>query len=168
MERKNIVLIGMSGCGKTTIGEMLAESLKMDFADTDVIIERVEGRKIKDIFESDGEGFFRYLETKCAERVSELKNTVISTGGGMILKEENMNFLKKNSVTVYLKRSVESIKETMDASNRPLLADGVQKLYDMEKARGVLYEKYADLIVVNEKSPEKAIEEILNYLKNNI
>ena len=128
-------------------------------------IEREEKRKIKDIFKEDGEVFFRELETESAKKASRLNNTVISTGGGMILKEENMNYLKKNSVTVYLKRSVESIKKTMDASNRPLLLDGLQKLYDMEKQRGALYEKYADLIVVNENTPAEAIGKILEYLK---
>ena len=162
---KNIVLIGMSGCGKTTIGKMLLKELSMDFFDTDEMIEKEDGRKIKDIFKEDGEVYFRKLETESAKKASQFQNAIISTGGGMILKEENMKYLKKNSFVVYLKRSVESIKKTMDASNRPLLAEGLKKLYDMEKERGELYEKYADFTVINEGSPEETLKKILNFLK---
>lgn len=165
MTKKNIVLIGMSGCGKTTIGKMLSKELSMDFLDTDELVEKEDGRKIKDIFKEDGEGYFRQLESESAKKASKCRNTVISTGGGMILKEENMNYLKENSVTVYLKRSIESIKQTMDASNRPLLSDGLKKLYDMEKQRAVLYEKYADFTAINEGTPSETLEKILNFIR---
>ncbi|MBR2499455.1 MAG: shikimate kinase [Clostridia bacterium] len=163
---KNIVLIGMSGCGKTTIGKMLAKELNMDFADTDEIIEKEQKRLISDIFNTDGEAFFRCLETKCAQKVSLLKNTVISTGGGIILNEDNMNYLRKNAVIFYLKRSVDSIKTTVDTSNRPLLSKDIEKLYEMEKIRGPLYEKYADLTVSNLAEPEKAVKTITEYRKS--
>ena len=164
MMRKNIVLIGMTGCGKTTIGKLLAKELEMDFKDMDEIIENEEGRKIRDIFEENGEDFFREKETDCAKEVSALCNTVISTGGGIVLREENMAFLKNNSVVIYLKRSINSIKETIDASKRPLLDDGLDKLSEMKEKRGPLYEKYADFIVENEKSKEEIVSEILKYL----
>jgi len=163
--KKNIVLIGMSGCGKTTIGEMLSKRLSMSFNDTDRIIEMKQQKKIKDIFAESGESFFRELETECAKEVSSLENAVISTGGGMILKEENMNYLKKNSVVIYLKRSVESIIKTMDASGRPLLSNGVERLYEMERVRGALYEKYADIVAVNERAAEDTIDEIIKNLQ---
>lgn len=163
---KNIVLTGMLGSGKTTIGKMLAKELSMCFADTDELIETHEGKKIKDIFKESGEEYFRNTETEIARVASKFENYVISTGGGMILKAENMDFLKDNSVVVYLKRSVESIKMTMDASNRPLLAEGIEKLYEMEKTRSPLYEKYADITVVNEGEPEKTVKEILKYIIN--
>lgn len=166
MKQKNIVLIGMSGSGKTTIGKLLAKKLSMQFIDTDELIEREEGEKIKDIFERCGEAYFRTLETECAKKMSQTSGIVVATGGGMILKEENMAFLKENSVTVYLKRSVESIKQTMDASNRPLLSSGLKRLYDMERERTPLYEGYADFIVLNEAEPEKTVDEIINYIKN--
>ena len=162
--KKNIVLIGMSGCGKTTIGKMLADKLEMSFYDTDELIEIKQNKKIKDIFSESGEAFFRELETEAAKETSKLENAVISTGGGMILKPENMNFLKQNSLTVYLKRTTASINKTMDASGRPLLANGVDKLYEMEKIRSPLYEKYADLVVINEQTPEKTVSEIENAM----
>lgn len=163
---KNIVLIGMSGSGKTTIGKMLSDKLSMTFKDTDEMIEKKEGKKIKDIFENSGEKYFRDLETQIAKEASEFQEYVISTGGGMILREENMEYLKKNSVVVYLKRSVDSIKKTMDASNRPLLQEGLEKLFEMERIRTPLYEKYADLVVLNEAEPEKTAAAIIKYIIN--
>ena len=163
---KNIVLTGMSGSGKTTIGKMLAKELEMSFADTDEMIENYEGKKIKDIFKESGEKYFRNTETEIARIASTLENYIISTGGGIILKAENMDCLKNNSIVVYLKRSVESIKKTMDASDRPLLADGLEKLYEMEKTRSPLYEKYADITVVNEGAPEETIKEIIKHIIN--
>ncbi len=162
----NIVLIGMSGSGKTTIGERLAEKLSMKFTDTDEMIEKKEGRKIKDIFAENGERYFRDLETEIAISASKLENHIISTGGGMVLRDKNMQCFKENSVIIYLKRSVESIKKTMDASNRPLLKSGLAELNEMEKERAPIYEKYADLIVLNEADPEKAINEIINNIIN--
>ena len=159
--KKNIVLIGMSGCGKTTIGKMLAQKLSMSFYDTDELIEIKHKKTIKDIFAEHGEAFFRELETETAKEASSFENAIISTGGGMILKPENMEYLKKNSLTLYLKRSVESIIETMDASGRPLLLGGIEKLYEMEKIRTPLYEKYADIIVINEGNPEDIIGKIM-------
>ncbi len=164
MKKENIVLIGMSGAGKTTIGKILAEKLNKDFVDTDEIIENDEKRKIKDIFANEGEVFFRNLETKCAKKVGRLKNVIISTGGGMILKEENMDALKQSGIVIYLKRSVESIKKSMDTSNRPLLKDGLSKLYEMEKQRKELYEKYADFVALNEGKEEDTIDNILTFL----
>jgi len=163
---KNIVLIGLSGCGKTTIGRILSEELSMEFADTDEMIEKKEGKKIKDIFEEHSEAYFRDLETEAAKEISECENYVISTGGGIILKDENMKHLKQNSVTVYIKRSVESIKQTIDASNRPLMSRGLDRLYEMEKVRTPIYEKYADLVVINEEEPLKAANEIINCIIN--
>lgn len=161
---KNIVLTGMSGSGKTTIGKMLAKELSMSFTDTDEMIESYEGKKIKDIFKEAGEEYFRNTESEIACIASRLENHIISTGGGMILKSENMECLKKNSIVVYLKRSVESIKKTMDTSDRPLLAEGLEKLYEMEKIRAPLYEKYADIMVVNEGEPEKTVREIIKNI----
>lgn len=166
MEKENIVLIGMSGAGKTTIGKLLSEKLDMDFLDTDEIIENDENRKIKDIFANEGEVFFRNLETECAKKVAKLKKVIISTGGGMILKEENMDALKESGVVIYLKRSVESIKKSMDTSNRPLLRDGLSKLYEMEKQRAGLYEKYADFIALNEGKEEETIDNIISFIEN--
>ena len=163
---KNIVLIGMSGCGKTTLGRMIAQKLSMKFADTDEMIEKKEGKKIKDIFAENGEGYFRDLETLAAKEISKFKNYVISTGGGIILKDENMQYLKQNSVIIYIKRSVQSIKQTIDSSNRPLLSSGLKRLYEMEKERTPVYEKYADKVVINEEEPEKAVNEIINYIIN--
>ncbi len=168
MTEKNIVLIGMSGCGKTTLGQMLAKKLNMDFIDTDEVIEKEQKRTIKNIFETDGEIYFRNLETECAKKVSLYNNTIISTGGGIILKEENMKYLKENAITFYIKRSVKSIKSTIDASNRPLLSKNLEKLSEMERLRTPLYEKYADFIIVNQKTPQEAIDEMLKCIKNNI
>jgi len=99
---KNIVLIGLMGSGKTTIGKKIAEKLKMKFIDTDELIVQKAQKAINLIFAEDGELFFRDLESEVIEEISKQENIVISTGGGAVLREENLNNLKKNGVLFYL------------------------------------------------------------------
>ena len=156
---KNIILIGMSGCGKTIIGERVATLLNMQFFDADAEIEREQSVKISEIFERFGEAEFRRLEREKTAELASLENAVISTGGGVVLFEENMQNLKRNGVIVFLDRSVEDILATLDNSNRPLLKDKsrVQKLYD---DRIELYRKYADVTVKNVGTIEEAAAKI--------
>ena len=85
---KNLVLIGLSGCGKSTFGRKLAKRLRLPLLDTDVMIEKKTGRSIPDIFAADGESGFRDIESACAREAAAVQGAVISTGGGMILREE--------------------------------------------------------------------------------
>ena len=94
----NIVLVGFMGTGKSSIGKRLSTQLRMRYVDTDDIIERDSGRRISDIFAEDGEPTFRELESEAVCKVSKLYNYVISTGGGVVLKESNMVELKRNGI----------------------------------------------------------------------
>ncbi len=150
VKKRNIVLIGMSGAGKSTVGISLSYKLKMPFVDMDHYIARKQNMPVSQIFEEKGCDYFRALETETAEYMgTHYRNTIISTGGGVVLRPENMQYLKKNGVVVYINRSVEHILKTLKTEKRPLLKDNPLKLYDMYEERHHLYLKYADVVVTN-------------------
>lgn len=162
---KNIVLVGLSGTGKTTVGNILkTKLLNFSFVDTDAMIVKAENRSINDIFAENGEDFFRNLETKAAEKASQLENTIISTGGGIVLREKNMEFLKQNGIIFYLKTTPEILVKRLQGDNsRPLLKteDVKLKLENMLKIRGALYEKADITIDTDNLTPEKTANEIV-------
>lgn len=161
---KNIVLVGLSGSGKTTIGKILNNYTNYAFVDTDAIIEKIENRTINNIFATDGEEYFRDIEAKITKDISLKGNQIISTGGGIVLREENLKNLKKNGVIFYLKTSVEILLKRLEGDNsRPLLKtdDIKKKLENMLKIRNNLYEK-ADITIETDKmSAEETAKEIL-------
>ena len=168
---KNIVLVGLSGSGKTTIGTLLTELLPdYKFIDTDKIIVKLERRSINDIFAIDGEGYFRDLETKVANGVSTSENQVISTGGGIILRQENMDALRSNGVIFYLKTAPETLIKRLEGdSSRPLLkTDDVKaKLEKMLEIRGKLYEKADITVETDNLSAEETAKEIVRLFNEN-
>src|SRR3989338_6623192 len=105
----NIILIGFRGTGKTTIGKMLAQRLGKEFVDADAYLEQREGNTIKDIFAEGGENLFREIETHVIAELCQLNNRVIATGGGAILREENLKALKKSGIIVLLDADVDPI-----------------------------------------------------------
>lgn len=115
--KQNIVLTGMPGCGKSTIGKLLAEKLNRQFVDTDEVIVEKEGRQISDIFASDGEEYFRDAEAFAVKQVSEKNGLVIATGGGAILRSDNIAALSSNGKIFFLNRPLDDIMPTDD---RPL------------------------------------------------
>lgn len=120
--KSNLVLIGFMGSGKSTIGKMLSKYLEMKFVDTDHEIEKEQKQKISNIFEDKGQEFFRELESKMIEKISNKKNIVISTGGGAILKKENVDNLKKDALIIYLNVDRKTLHKRLKYSkNRPLL-----------------------------------------------
>ena len=127
--KSNIVLIGMPSSGKSTIGKMLARRIKKDFIDTDKLIEAEIKMPIRDYIKEHGEESFRNVETKVIKEVAKLNNTVISTGGGVILREINMDALMKNGKVVFLNRKLSNLKPT---KSRPLSSNqsDLEKLYD--------------------------------------
>ncbi len=162
---KNIVLIGMSGAGKTTIGKVLSYKTKKAFLDIDAYIEEKNGMTISEMVEKFGIDHFRRLENEACEHISKnYKNTIISTGGGVILKPENMNHLKKAGKVIYINRTVESILTTLDANKRPLLKNNPEKLYDMYKERHPLYLKYADACVLNSGELSECVDNICSII----
>lgn len=159
--KKNIVLIGMSGAGKTTIGMAMSYKLKMMFVDMDAFIEKKYDMTISEMFEKYGEEYFRNLETETAKYLSEnYKNTIISTGGGVVIRPENMEYLKSTGTIVYLNRTVENILSTLNAEKRPLLKSNPEKLYEMRKARHLLYQKYADICIMNSGEFQECVDNV--------
>lgn len=154
---KNIVLIGFMGCGKSTIGKELAKNFNFSFIDTDNIIKIEQQKSIQEIFDTFGESYFRSIEKKVYEKVSNLKNCVISTGGGVIKDKQNIQNLKKNGIIVYLKATPEKIYENIKYDNkRPLLKnqDKFNTICSLLKEREPLYKKYANIVFdVNDGSP---------------
>ena len=122
----NIILIGFMGCGKTTFGTWIAKNKKMDFCDTDALIVEKEKKSINDIFSENGEPYFRELETEIVkDLIKSRHNTVVSVGGGLPLKPENRELLKKLGTVLYLRTSVEELtKRLAGDTTRPLLAGG--------------------------------------------
>ncbi|AKA68781.1 shikimate kinase [Clostridium scatologenes] len=164
MMSKNIVLIGMPGSGKTTIGKILYEKLRTDFIDMDNYIEDREGKTIPDIFKN-GEDYFRKLEKEAVCEVSAKKSAIISTGGGVIKNFSNIENLKKNGIVIFIDRPVENIAKDINVLSRPLLKDGVGKLYELLDERYELYKKYSDFRIENNGKIEDVIEKILELAK---
>lgn len=154
--KENIVLIGMPGCGKSTIGKALAEMLGMNFVDSDEEIVKKAGCTIPQIFEEKGEAGFRELESEVIKELSSLQHTVIATGGGAILKECNVDLLRENGRLVFLNRSLEKLVMTDD---RPLSSD-YEKLKKRYEER---YDKYcaaADITVDGDGSVEDVVKSV--------
>lgn len=161
---KNIVLIGLMGSGKSTVGKCLAQKAGLEFLDTDEIIIQKAGKPIGQIFEDEGEPFFRDLEAEVIAETAKKQGCVISTGGGAVLREENIENLKRTGILFFLKASPEALYERVkDDNSRPLLRgdDPVSILRRILTARTYYYEQ-ADFTVNTEKlSVEEGCEEIL-------
>lgn len=161
---RNIVFIGMMGCGKTAISKMLAERLVRPWYDCDEEIEKGENMSISGIFSQKGEAYFRQKESECIRNLSEKQGAVISTGGGVVLNGENITLLKNNGFIIYLRRSVESIVSTLQSETRPLLRNNPNALYELYEKRYTLYERYSDIIIDNEGSKEQTLQILLEAL----
>lgn len=164
MLNKNIVLIGMPGSGKTSIGQILSEKMGRDFCDIDHYIENLQDENINEIFES-GERKFRKIEMQAVKDISERQGIVISTGGGVVKFPENIYYLKKNGIIVFIDRNVDDIIGDVEIKSRPLLKDGTDKVYALYKERYVLYKGYADYIVPNKGSLEDIATNILEEIE---
>lgn len=157
---KNIVLIGMPGCGKTTVGKAVAEKLGREFYDTDSLVEEKAGCTVPAVFASSGEAAFRELEHDVLAELTTVRASVIATGGGSILRADNREFIGKNSVTVWLRRDLSELS----VDGRPIsLAVPVEELYAQ---RAPLYAGAADIIVDNDcESPEATAQKLIEVLK---
>ena len=140
----NIVLVGMPGCGKSTVGSRLAKDLGMDFVDTDRHIENRTGRSPEKLIRRYGEKYFRGVETESILEVASMSHTVIACGGGAVLSETNRRALRRNGVVVYLQRDLDSLS----TRGRPLSGsrEGLGKMYEQRKD---IYEGFADIIHSN-------------------
>jgi len=163
-ERSNIVLTGFMGTGKSTVARELARMTGMKAVELDEEIERAAGMKIHEIFDQHGEHRFRDMEAEQVKRVSAGRGQVISTGGGVVMREENMEALRSGGVVVCLWASPDAIlKRTSRNTNRPLLnvEDPKAKIEELLAQRESCYRK-ADITVQTEgKTPREVAEEIL-------
>lgn len=156
------------GVGKSEVGRALASRLNMDYIDTDEIIEKSEERKISGIFKENGEEYFRKLETEVAKTLEDYDDFVVSTGGGMVLREENVKMLKELGPLILLTSSLEVIYQRLkDSSHRPLIEEGdkLENIKNILEKRNPIYGKAADFKVdTSTITPEQAVEEIIKWL----
>lgn len=166
---KNIVFIGMPASGKSTVGVVVAKRLGYKFVDTDLVIQEVEKRLLKEIIAEEGnEGFLR-IEDRVNAEIQE-ERAVISPGGSVVYCENAMRHYKKTGMIVYLHTSYETISNRLhNAKNRGVVLKDGQTLKDLYEERSALFERYADLTISEEgRDLEETIEEVLRVLENGL
>ena len=146
----NIVLIGMPGCGKSTVGVVLAKVMGMQFCDTDIVIQQREGRKLQDIINEDGNDAFLKCEEEALVAL-DIDSAVVATGGSAVYSDKAMRHLKSTGKVVYLKVSAAEIERRLaDFAARGVAIKDGMTVKDLYNERIPLYEKYADITVVGE------------------
>lgn len=161
---KNIILIGMPGCGKSSIGSMVSKTLQMDFCDLDNYIEEKEQASISELF-TISEDHFRHAESRAVAEIYQKHSLIISTGGGIVTRPENMTLLGKTGIIFYLERPIEMILNTSDLKTRPLLAKDNTQIYTLFGNRKHLYEKYCHFRIKNDQSFHTAVDQIINIVR---
>ena len=168
--KSNIILIGFMGSGKSITGKLLAYRLGYNFVDTDVAIEKTYKQKIKEIFANEGEDAFRQKETDTIKKLAQKTHQVISTGGGVATKKEDMQALRENGVIIALTAMPRTILKRTNNDKRPLLAkksneERLKTIIELMAKRSEFYKK-ADLIIkTDDTTPLKNVEIITKYLK---
>ncbi|PWJ44104.1 shikimate kinase [Sediminitomix flava] len=175
MSKRRIYLVGMPGCGKSTLGKALAEKLNYTFVDLDTEIENVENRTIPQIFETEGEDYFRKVEQKVLHD-NLVDNAVIATGGGAPCFFDNMDFIKNNGISIFIDADIEQLAERVlsQKGTRPLLSHAEdlltvsKSLEEKYNARLPFYTKSDFRLFVKDKSVEKLAEEVHQWLNRDI
>ena len=161
LQMENIILIGMPGCGKTTVGKLLAEHLGKSFVDADEALVNTYAVDIPTIFAAEGEAGFRKKETAVLESLGKRSGLVIATGGGCVTREKNYPLLHQNGKIIWVQRELDQLP----TDGRPLSL--ITKMEDMYRIRKPLYEHFADYTIQNDAAPETALAEILAKLEGN-
>ncbi|MCD6506286.1 shikimate kinase [Candidatus Poribacteria bacterium] len=167
----NIILVGFMGTGKTAVGRKLSHILRYPLIDTDDLIEEEIGVSIPEIFNRFGEPFFREVESQVVERVSKLDAHVISTGGGVVLREENLKNLRRNGIIFCLNATPEEIwRRVSSESHRPLLnaPDPMGRIRKLLARRAPFYAKADFQIETTGRSIEEITEEILKIFRSEV
>ena len=158
---KNVVLVGMPACGKSTIGVVLAKTMNNGIMDTDLLIQQREGKTLQAIINESGNTYFRQVEEEVLLEVN-VSNHVIATGGSAIYYEKAVEHFKENGQIVYIKVSLETILERLNnIKTRGVSLGEGQTLEDLYEERVPLYEKYADIII---EAENLTIEEIVERI----
>ena len=159
-QMQNIVLIGMPGCGKSTVAQALAKKLGRKAVDADEEIVRCAGKTVPEIFAEDGEEAFREWETKVLNELGKQSSLIIATGGGCVTRERNYPLLHQNATIFWLERDI----TLLPTEGRPLSQSTT--LTEMYRKRRPLYEQFADCRIDNNGSPEETIAAICGYLED--
>ncbi len=164
---KNLVLTGFMGTGKTTVGKILAKKLGYRFVDSDAEIEKQEQKSINEIFALSGEDGFREIESRVIAELSEKSNSVIATGGGVVLRKENIDNLRKNGVVILLRADIHTIAQRLaDKTDRPLATGkSVQELEEKLAARESFYAYNDYAFDVEDLSPMNVADRIIDLYK---
>lgn len=161
---KNIVLTGIMGCGKTVIGMNIATTLGYKFVDVDEYIESTFNQTIAQLFEK-GEEYFRNIEEDTIKKHATESNLIISTGGGAVLRQSNVDNLKQNGIIFFINRPIKTIAKIIETSHRPLLASGCNVLHDIFETRYPIYKRTCDYEIIGEKTVNKTVAEIIEKYK---
>ena len=169
MNRKNVVLIGMPAVGKSTVGVILAKLLGYSFVDTDLVIQKSEGKLLKHIIAEKGVDGFIETENRILSSL-DCVNSVISTGGSVIYGADAMKNLSQNGIVIYLKLDYHKLKYRLhNIKNRGVVIKEGQSLSSLYRERVPLYEKYADIIIdENGCNIEKTVEKIMEHLSDTL
>jgi shikimate kinase len=164
--KSNLVLIGMPGSGKSTIGVILAKRSSHDFVDTDVLIQSVEHRSLQSIMDNEGYMKLREIEARVLQGL-DVDNHVISTGGSVVYSDAAMQHLRKKGTTIYLDVSLDTLRKRItDYETRGIAKRPEQSFADLFEERAILYRKYADITIKgDDMTQDAAVEFIMALLK---
>ena len=159
---KNVVLIGMPGCGKSTCGVLAAKALCMDFVDTDLVIQQNEKMPLQAIINQKGNDYFAAAEEDAVCGI-DVTNSVVATGGSVVYSSKAMEYLKKGGLVIYLRISFDTmLRRIANMNSRGILLKNGETIQAMFDERGALYEKYADHIIdCDDKEIENTVSEIV-------
>lgn len=161
-----VALVGMPGCGKTTLGKMLSEKIDLELIDLDEFIVEEENKSIDELFKI-GEDVFRKAESNSLEKVALRETPVIlSTGGGIVKIQSNINILKENFLVIFIDREIDDIFGDIDTNSRPLLKNNKNALINLYNERYSLYKKASSIQIKNKGSIEKVLDEIVKEILN--
>ena len=162
---QNLILIGMPGCGKSTVGVVLAKAMGLDFVDSDLVIQKEMGKKLSQIIDESGDEGFRAIENRINAALT-VTDSVIATGGSVVYGEDAMRHLKAIGTVIYLKLSCEAIEDRLgDLHARGVTIQPGWTLQDLYNERVPLYEKWADITVDCE---HMRLREVVEYISNRI
>ncbi|RII36485.1 shikimate kinase [Clostridium chromiireducens] len=165
--KNKVVFIGMPGCGKSTIGRLISKELNIKFVDMDKYIEDMTSKTIPELFEV-GEENFRNFESLACKKLAEESNIIISSGGGVVKRKENIDVLKEESFIIFIDRPLEDLLGDIDISKRPLLKDGRDKLVRLYEERYELYRTSADEIIKNDRELKNTINIVKEVIIANL